>query len=1378
MKKKYRITKRFVSLLVVLALVVTLVPAAVLAQDAPTMESAAVTVDAIPEGMDVIPVPFGTAQDAIPFPLLTAGGVSLSDVKWEADTYDTQTPGDYVFTAALPEGYMPPDGQAKLSVTVTVAQPQGTTGETIQANAEAPSTAQEETATELTSPPPNDITPPALETAPVVVAAFDAFDPAAYEIAVGGELPALPDSLAATDADGEALTIEGVTWEAEGFDANTPGDYVFTAKLPEGYEAAPETGAPQITVTVAEPPLSVSAFGAEETVTVISVYLGDDKWDMPVYYALDGIHSAADLGLPDSIVGKNEKNQRIEITGVTWECAAFNTDAPGTYTFRLVLPTGYAAAGETFTITVVLYNEFAANGLQYWILTEAPERTAVLAGWAGAPQASLKVPATVSNGGGSYRVTEVAPHAFEADGAIKNLYLSGADNLTEIGAYAFAHCDNINNILTIPANVVRIGACAFMGARFSALNLQGAARLTTIGIMAFNSLKIKGEVTIPGGVTTIGSLAFENCEYLEMLDLSAFRGTLGKYVFLNCRSLSTVIFGQAEAPELPDNTFEDAGLSGGSIHCPKGATGYEKVLGLFPDGWSLDYLDIHAVTVNDAVGGTGLVASGAASGAGGKVILVARPQSGYGFVRWDTEPAVTWLDGTNQYDAGAFFSMPDRDVVVTPVFSLMYGLSGTVSANGRPTPGGLQVTLYNAAGKRVGSAATNADGKYTFSGLTAGTYQVTVMGATISDIPYYQTTREFELTDRDKTDADVTLETGVTQVGFVSAKANGTQNLDTSTQIDLRFDVPVPLTKDCVTLKFNDGGAADVFRLVDEGQSKTDWVLEIGNVVTPANKGYVGGSVTIALPEGYQFTGGALGNLKLINLCRQLEPPVITAASYDTDEPVVGGAITVTPGTYTANEAGAAGEHRYTWYRSDRETGLGTPVARTRDYTPTGEDFGKYIWVETTPRGEITNFGGRPVASPRLQVGVKLTVTITGAACGTSPTIDGTAAGGGVVIYGPVTVSFTKTAAGDTVKWTASPNEGSFDDDTAATAVYTPAAQPSAGTIALTATLTVNAKDQDQPAPAPFELAYTANGETDYTVTIPEIAGAEYSFDGTTFGAERSKTGCKPGETVTGYARLAAKPGYNAGAVTGANVTLPLLDVHTPTISPSGGTFTGAQSVTLSCTTAGADIYYTLDGNTPNAGSTRYTGTFTLTKTATVKAIAVKAGMADSIVASASFTRATDDLTPVDLTKDATFTLNGDFALIGRVLLDGKEMGQVNKTPTSADLTWAGYPGNAGKLEKGSVIVTLYKEFLKTLPEGRYTLTVEFNDAGGSVSTGDLQFAVPKQQEPKPTATGGGSAKTGDGSAKTGDESNMALWIVLVCVAGFAVYRKRKYRNQ
>lgn len=57
-------------------------------------------------------------------------------------------------------------------------------------------------------------------------------------------------------------------------------------------------------------------------------------------------------------------------------------------------------------------------------------------------------------------------------------------------------------------------------------------------------------------------------------------------------------------------------------------------------------------------------------------------------------------------------------------------------------------------------------------------------------------------------------------------------------------------------------------------------------------------------------------------------------------------------------------------------------------------------------------------------------------------------------------------------------------------------------------------------------------------------------------------------------------------------------------------------TVTITCTTEGANIYYTIDGTEPTASSTLYAGAFDLDETATVKAIAVKADYADSEVAS------------------------------------------------------------------------------------------------------------------------------------------------------------------
>jgi hypothetical protein len=76
----------------------------------------------------------------------------------------------------------------------------------------------------------------------------------------------------------------------------------------------------------------------------------------------------------------------------------------------------------------------------------------------------------------------------------------------------------------------------------------------------------------------------------------------------------------------------------------------------------------------------------------------------------------------------------------------------------------------------------------------------------------------------------------------------------------------------------------------------------------------------------------------------------------------------------------------------------------------------------------------------------------------------------------------------------------------------------------------------------------------------------------------------------------------------------------TPTFSPAAGTYTEAQTVTISSATTGATIYYTTNGTTPTTSSTQYKGPVIVSKTETLKAISYFPGWATSSVGSASYT--------------------------------------------------------------------------------------------------------------------------------------------------------------
>jgi hypothetical protein len=131
-------------------------------------------------------------------------------------------------------------------------------------------------------------------------------------------------------------------------------------------------------------------------------------------------------------------------------------------------------------------------------------------------------------------------------------------------------------------------------------------------------------------------------------------------------------------------------------------------------------------------------------------------------------------------------------------------------------------------------------------------------------------------------------------------------------------------------------------------------------------------------------------------------------------------------------------------------------------------------------------------------------------------------------------------------------------------------------------------------------------------------ATIHYTTDGSTPTAS-STTGTSltltSGKTVKA---IAVKDNFASSEV--ASKAVAVSTVTTPTFSPTGCTFSDTQSVTMT-STDGATIYYTTDGTTPTTSSSHITsgGSISLSATTTIKAMAVKSGMVNSSVASATY---------------------------------------------------------------------------------------------------------------------------------------------------------------
>jgi len=97
--------------------------------------------------------------------------------------------------------------------------------------------------------------------------------------------------------------------------------------------------------------------------------------------------------------------------------------------------------------------------------------------------------------------------------------------------------------------------------------------------------------------------------------------------------------------------------------------------------------------------------------------------------------------------------------------------------------------------------------------------------------------------------------------------------------------------------------------------------------------------------------------------------------------------------------------------------------------------------------------------------------------------------------------------------------------------------------------------------------------------------------------------------------------------------------VATPSIQPAGGTFSAAQSISITDATPGATIYFTTDGSAPTASSSVYSTPLSLNSAATIKAMASASNYSNNPVASSAFSfRSPAGTYPITVNVTATAT--------------------------------------------------------------------------------------------------------------------------------------------
>mgnify|MGYP001851734391 CR=1 FL=1 len=289
----------------------------------------------------------------------------------------------------------------------------------------------------------------------------------------------------------------------------------------------------------------------------------------------------------------------------------------------------------------VIYDE-AFSGCTNLAVTELPSNLEAIGEGAFTGCTNLAVTELPSNLG------SIGKEAFKG---CANLALSRLPaRVTFVGEYAFQDCTNLT-MMKLPGDLESIETGTFKGCNnLSFVELPDGLRY--IEDEAFKGCKNLSTLEIPSSLLLVGQNAFSGCSSLASLDLPKNLDSIESGAFDGCTNLEELTFDGKVAPLIDANIFDDC--EDLTIYIPAGAVGYTK-----ENHWP-EELIAHPITVQDDGRGTAS-ASRTGAKAGTEIILIAKPDEGYQFDKWEVvSGGITIKDDT--------FTMPMGDVTVKARF--------------------------------------------------------------------------------------------------------------------------------------------------------------------------------------------------------------------------------------------------------------------------------------------------------------------------------------------------------------------------------------------------------------------------------------------------------------------------------------------------------------------------------------------------------------------------------------------------------------------------------------------------------------------------------------------------------------------------------------